>query len=511
MKNLRKITLCFLLVAALLVTVSACKKEEAAPTTEKQLYVPTTPKPTDPDETTPIYSRPSEDEEDGEQGTESDDPENPENPENPNEDEDTDQGDGDQTPDGGSQGGEGSSNDDGDGVEGTVSTPEVSAKPLTWANINSFTTNITSLSTTQARQLCVDFFRYAKTATWTPDKSFNYVKNAKGSKDNMVGGQLYGGLPYVGNASGNIYRLMDYINESTGKVDLADALNLTGGELSTTDLRYFGNQCANGAYIGWGRVINSVTLHYTAAMTKANGYLPIGPYTYDETISAWKDQDGYRTTDIAQSNGEQVMYASYAQLKIADGMVNYTTAGHVIMCSSAPVVVKNADGTINGDRSYTTIIDQAQKWVDATDDTGRNFKYKSGVDAKVSFKQLYSSGYLPYTFGEFNGTDPIEKPSASINVSGGSVTFSQLCKAQVIANYGVTDAYVIVTDSNGKEVYKHAVRNSSAYGLTLKMAASGAKVDSWGTLPTEGSYNVKVVVQLCTGQRPTVYSGTLAF
>lgn len=515
MKKLLKITLCLLLVAVLFVTVTACKKEASAPATTKPkdyLQAPTT-KPTEPEETTPIYTRPGEDEEDGEQDAEL----VPGN-KGDNEGEDVELhpdeiGGGVSNPDNevGGTTGESAGSDDGDGVEGTIPASKVNSKPLTWANINSFTTNITALSTTQARQLCVDFFRYAKTATWIPDTSINYIKNAKGNKDSMYQGTAYGGLPYVGNASGNIYRLMDYLNESTGKVNMADALKLTGGELTTTDLRYFGNQCANGAYVGWGRVINSVTKHHTAAMTKANGYIPVGPYTYDTSISSWNDKDGYRTTEIAEQNGQQVMFESYAQMKIADGMVNYTTAGHVIMCSSVPVVVKNADGTINGDESYTTIIDQAQKWVDGTDDAGKAYQYKSGVDSKVSFTQLYNSGYLPYTFGEFLGTNAIEKSSTSINVSGASVTAKALFKATVTGNYGITDAYVIVTDANGKEVYKHAVRNSTAWGLTLSMAASGSKVDSWGTLPTEGNYNVKVVVQLCTGERPTLYTGTLAF
>ena len=387
----------------------------------------------------------------------------------------------------------------------------MSAKPLTWKNLNSFNTDITKLSIAEARALCVDFFRYAKTALWTPDKSINYVKNAKGSKDSMVGGQLYGGLPYVGNSSGNVYRLMDYINETTGKVNMADALNLTGAELTTTDLRYFGNQCANGAYVGWGRVINSVSLHYTAAMTRYNGYIPVGPYTYDASIKSWADAEGRHTTDITKANGQQVMFKSYAAMKLADGMVNYTTAGHVIMCASEPVVVYKADGSVDGTASYVYIIDQAQSWVTQTTNDDRSYKYKSSVDAKVTFQELFNKGYLPYTFAEFLGTNAIEKSSASINVSGASVTFSQLCKAQITSNYGITDAYVIVTDGSGREVYKHAVRNSTSWGTTLKMAESGAKVDSWGTLPTSGSYSVKVVIQLCTGERPTVYSGALAF
>ena len=62
--------------------------------------------------------------------------------------------------------------------------------------------------------------------------------------------------------------------------------------------------------------------------------------------------------------------------------------------------------------------------------------------------------------------------------------------------------------TTGKTIY---FTNSSNWSKKLKMAASGANVDFWGTAPTSGSYTVEVVAQLSTGERPTIYSGQLAF
>lgn len=512
MKNSMKKALSLLLALAMILSFAACAaggEKESEPV----LKVPAT-QPDYSDETlAPIYTRPAEDSENSEEN-----PENPEGGEGITGDVEDPEFDPEENPNGESGGGSSSGGasadtDTGDTfADGSVSSNmQGSAKNLNWTNINSFKIKSSSMSVAEMRKLCVDFFRFSKTAMWTPDESIQFIRNASGAKDSMQGGSLYGGLPYVGLASGNIYRLMDYLDTNNGKVDMADALNLSGGTLDMAALKYFGNQCANGAFTGWGRVINSVEAHYTSGMTKANGYLPLGDYKYDTAnIKTWSNKDGRRTTDIVKANGEQVMFESYAKLQMGDGLVYYTTAGHVIMAATNAVVVRNADGTINGNDSYITIIDQAQSWETVTSG-GKTFQHKSGVDAKVSFQKLFGSNYLPFTFAEFLGTDKVESTSVSISHSGDTATLDQLYKATVTGNYAVSDAYIIVKDTSGKEVFKHAVRNSSNWSKKLKMAASGANVDFWGTAPTSGSYTVEVVAQLGTGERPTVYTGTLAF
>ena len=476
---------------------------------------PTQPKPTEPTQST---QRPVEDEEPEEDWEEPDEEyvEPDPDPESPN----GNVGGGSGNEDSGNVGGGSNSNEEssgevddesGESFTGNENVTEFrgDAKPLSWDNLNAFPIKSSSMSTAELRKLCVDFFRYCKTALWTPTKSIDFVKNAKGSKDSMSGGSLYGGLPYVGLASGNMFRLLDYMN-SSGKVDMADALKLDGSELSTTDLRYFGNQCANGAFQGWARVVNSVAATHTAGITKRNGYIPLGNYKYDtEKIKNWSTT--YGTDECVAENGTEVMFESYAKLQLADGLVYYTTAGHVVMVSSTPVVVRGADGKIDGEKSFLTIIDQAQTWQTYTGTDGRKYQIKSGVDTKVTFQKLFDSSYVPYTYQEFTGADDVEKTTINLDYTGDTATLSQLFKAKLTANYSISDAYIIVTDASGKEVYKHAVRNSSAWGKTLKMAESGANVDSWGTAPTEGTYTVKVVAQLGTGERPTVWSGTLTF
>lgn len=404
--------------------------------------------------------------------------------------------------------------------------PAYIGKPLSWEMINSFPIKTSDMSIENRRKLCVNFFRYAKTALWIPDESIDYIRNSKGSRDYMTGDSVYGGLPYVGSSHGTIYRLMDYINEKTGVVDMSDMLNLTGGVLETKALAYFGNQCANGCYVGWSRVVNSVSAFTTATMTKHYGYIPLGDYP--TSVQKWDDKTGYHTYDaMGKSSASETatenptaaadMYEDYALLQIGDGLVYYTTAGHVIMASSDAHVERLSDGTIDGDNSYIYVVHQAQSWEEHTADDGTKYQIKDSVDTKLSFAKLFNSNYVPFTFEEFQEEDVLEETTVSLTLEGSeltssTITASQLFSSSVEASYAVTDVYIVITDDAGQEVYRHAVRYKDNYwGKTVPLVKTGVNVDSWGSWEdlTAQSYNVEIIAQLGTGERPTVYLGAL--
>lgn len=148
-------------------------------------------------------------------------------------------------------------------------------------------------------------------------------------------------------------------------------------------LRYFASQCSAGSGWAWSRVINSANFVWSSGATVANGFIPVGLYTYEyeyggktygmENITALGSKSssnplGWATKDIAQywiNKTEtaadqakfgigQSMYECYALLQPADCVVD---DGHIMMVTGVHVV-RREDGSIDPKNSYVTIYEQ---------------------------------------------------------------------------------------------------------------------------------------------------------
>ena len=377
-----------------------------------------------------------------------------------------------------------------------VPATELMGRRLTWDNINSFPVKSADMTTMELRMLCVDFFRFAKTALWIPDEDFSYIRNKTGSQDKMFGGEIYGGLPYIGNGSGNIYRLMDYMDEERGVVDMSEA---------SMHPKLFGNQCSIGSYWGWARVINSADYDWTFHMVASRGFIPVGPFKYNTEIRSFSEEN---TAQICEKNGEQTLYKCYAKMLPADGLISsHPAGGHVIMCSVAPHVEYLSDGTIDGKNSYLYIIDQHQRWVEKESEAGMTYQHKNYIDRKFTFEKLFKGFNIPFTFGEFLGTDPVEETECSFGHTESKITVEQLKTTPVTANYGISDVYVYVSDADGKILFYKASRAPKAGLKTLDFTKTvyGATFDKYA----DGNHSVEIVCQLGTGERLSLYTGTL--
>lgn len=374
--------------------------------------------------------------------------------------------------------------------------PQIKEK-LTWDSIRAIPVKRSDMTEDELRQLCIDFFLFSKTALWIPNASWNYQKTGTGSTDEITKGLIYGGLPYIGSSGGNIYRIMDYINEDTGIVDMTEPM---------LKPQFFGNQCATGAGWGWARVINSAKYGPTHTMVQSNGFIPVGPYTYNASIIRF--QEGvYTTADVIKENGPEVMFQSYAAMKKADGLVNYVNAGHVMMSCTDPVIVHNEDGTIDPSQSYLYIHDQHSAWVELTNEAGDTFQHKNFVNKKFTFAELLADNYIPFTFAEFLGTDPVEETQCNFSHTAETITAMQLNAGSVTSNYYISDIYAIVRDADGNEQYR-IVQRAGKVGLTelnFNRLVTSAQLEPY----TDGTHTVDITCQLGTGERLNLYTGQL--
>ena len=402
---------------------------------------------------------------------------------------------------------------------------------LSWEAINSYPLKEKDWTVQEMRQHCVEFMEFTKTYLWTPDETVNYIRNASGSADTMSQGEVYGGLPYVGVASGNCYRMMDYIDPETGLLDMEKALPALAykDSLTMADLKYFGSQCSIAVYWAWGRVMNSADYQWTASVVPKNDFIILGDIQVPD-IDSWSL--AYNTKACIADNGEQTMYEGYAQLQMADGLVYWTTAGHLVMAYTDAHVVRKSDGTIDGDKSYIYLIDQGQSWKTLTNEEGDTFKHKDGINEKYTFKKLMSNGYIPFTFKEFLGEASIEDTMVHLVKDGtylvsgtiresdrayvttkttDTLAWDDIFTSRVRSNYGVVDVYVSLYNTAGEEFYRHAVRTGTAGNKNLAMAESGAEVTIWqyANVAKNRSYDGKIEVQLATGERVVIFDGTI--
>ena len=354
-----------------------------------------------------------------------------------------------------------------------------------------------SMTESVLRQICLDYFYLQLTFAWTPSKDINYTIVSSGSKVKLSRGKIYGGLPYVTDAEGNLYRVFDFYDSKTGII--------TPPVTDQDFAEIFGNQCSYGSFWAWSRVCNSVKYNITHTITAANGVIPVGPYTYDtENIKSFKTKS---TKDICDDNGKQTIFESYAALKPADGLVYYNTAGHVIMCASEPSVVYKKDGTIDGEKSTLKVLEQNTGWSAATQSDGSDYVVQGGVYAKKTFDKLFSKGYLPFTFAEFQGKDPVEDGQASLDLVEGKNTMKDIKNATLKANYPISHLHIKVLDEKGEEVYRYIERvkkiNTNEVEMDHCIFPTSLKKFS------DGKHTLEITCFLGNGEKLTVFTSTV--
>lgn len=309
----------------------------------------------------------------------------------------------------------------------------------------------------QMRETAVRAMHDMLSIQWSYDKTIDYNKTgAVSDKDYHYDPEtVYCGLPYADGQT-NIYVWLEYYDYRTGQMRLEG----DGQWLN----EYLGNTCAGSLMWAWSTVCDSLTGKYVnTSMVPKYGCIPVGSYTYPN-FNLLSDYYTVSTGEICSYNGVEVMFDSYAQIKMADAITN-SKSEHTMMVIEDATVVRNEDGSINGKESYVILQDQAagtgqtaSKFYEHVGEDGITYHYtgRTGpIAVKMTFLELFNATYIPVTTAEFLGQEAYTKPE--VKMSKECTSLDDLYTATVTSNYPMCMFKLIATDKNGKETVLHTL------------------------------------------------------
>ncbi len=323
------------------------------------------------------------------------------------------------------------------------------------------------------RDLAEKTFRTMLTIPWTPQDTFSYTVDS--ATYEMVKDTVYYGLPYAHGAQSLVAHMLF---QTAVKENGVSVMNFSepfiGGSSTTSRL---GCNREDALIQAWHTVSDSSFAGTPNDMIPSNGYLFVGdlkipratvavapPDPNDPALqfgggSSAQTQygdggasvlaDGSLAGDtpkICKETGEQGMYKAYAQLQKADGLVKNGSGTDAMMVVSVSVV-KNPDGTIDGEKSEITYLKQHHVF-------DKDKKTFAKVDEKITFKKLFSDTFIPITVKELIDGSPVSEVTLVRDSLGNRQKQVNLYAGVLTCNRRIAYMTHIVVDSNGTTVSK---------------------------------------------------------
>ena len=386
--------------------------------------------------------------------------------------------------------------------EAPEKTYPVVSDPVTWADLEKIPVATPDMTEEELRQICIDYMELMTGIVWTPDGTNSYSYPSAHSADeagmlHLNEGVLYGGVPYT-HASANLEAFLDQYDETNGVVEIAG--------IGDTIHQRMGNNCGTAVFWAWQRVSSTIDYYGTRQMCLAHGCIPVGSYTYDESMPDFYTRS---TKMVCEDNGEDVMMASYALLKPGDGvtMTVKGTGGHARLVKEIEVV-RTAAGKVDPDKSYVICLEQSS--YGGKRETEDGTVVNIGSENRYTFRNLYQKSYLPVTVAELCGRAPVKKAEASLTEF---TSLEDLTKTTLSASYCISRADIIICDEDGKEIVTAFKEGSCETGAQYVMDMG--KVLTKATLSRQlekgKTYTVTVTARLGNGETVTALTKTVAF
>ena len=208
----------------------------------------------------------------------------------------------------------------------------------------------------------------------------------------------------------------------------------------------------------------------------------------------------YTNTDIFPFNTQQAMYEAYTQLQPGDPITTYTTGGaiHIRIADAVPNVVRNADGTIDGEKSTITFNEQGSvnrfhlrapdgsivKYEMAhldldtflAENPGYEFLYVSCTRThwEYTFASMYNGYYVPLTLAEYE-TGMVEDLNYQSILLPKQKDITKGFTATVAANYYICRFSIQLLDAATGKVLYSDVQNSPVCSADSPLVRGGQR------------------------------------
>lgn len=346
------------------------------------------------------------------------------------------------------------------------------------------------------RMEAVKAFKDLLSVRWSTPIAIKYNKTGPVSEKTFQhdADVTYAGTLYS-NASTGLFQFLEFYDFETGRLIYPGPIDVMKEAL--------GASCADAMIWGVTTVCNSITgPYYPVTMVYQNGYLPVGNYTYDFSITSYNQMP---TQKIVQQNEKAVILDAYSRVRPGD-MFTSTPDNHGMMVIGIPSVFYNEDGSIDINRSFVTIQDQRGgqgRGFYEQNEGGEIIRYSGRTSAKFTFKQLYDKAYLPVTTAEFAGLKDYETATASIDKTCTKV--SDLMDATVSSNYPLAVVNILACDPFGNQavIGRKLFNGAKDEGVPREFALN--KMDCLEKFESSEyntpSYTIKVEVVPSSGDR----------
>jgi len=346
--------------------------------------------------------------------------------------------------------------------------------------------------TMQNRQkVVVDYMDAMATVQWQVSEPITYNAREGGSVvQSFVPGTTYVGLPYT-SMNGSLERFMTQIDSSSGANITVPGLQSSNyhddGTTKGYDgfAQYMGNDCS--AAVGWAwmrvspiRVDGDSDTEYAGGVypkfaidfvpnpqTQAYGIYPVGDWT---TVSETDDtvtgsfiyeipDEQYNTKYVYDTYGAELLYEAYAISRKADALVymvydNDTQegGGHARLLAADPIVIRNANGSIDTTASYVLVTEQGDG-LGQRETTHSSWRYHY----KYTFSELIDLSrpkvFIPITIRALR-SDMIKEAYANQHPD---YPVTSPVNGRIYSNFRVISTTVKVTDAKNNIIYSNTV------------------------------------------------------